>query len=125
MAKRNTKQGMYQQRQAQPKRRSPAGKSASKASRADSPRSYSREAPPAPRAPARANLLTVRIAAIAIAVAAVVGGVAWMVSLKGAYSGAQVAGLIVLAFLAGLGIVVAIRTEQVVSQVAKIMRERR
>ncbi len=129
MAKRNTKAAMYQPRQPQPKRRAPAGKSASKSmsksARASSSRPSARPAQPAPRTPVWASLLTVRIAAIVIAVAAVAGGVAWAISLKGNFGAPEVIGLILLGFLAGLGLAVAVRPAQVVANVAKIMKERR
>ena len=127
MSKRNTKQAMYQPRSPQPKRRTPAGKPASKADRASGARSStSRPAPAAQRGSARAdaNMLLVRIAAIAVVVAAIAGGTAWAISLKGAYGTAELVGLIVLGFLAGLGLAVALRTEQVVTQVSRILRER-
>lgn len=129
MAKRNTKQGMYQQRQAQPKGRASSGKSASasasKSARASSVRSYNRTAQTAPSVPAGANPLIVRIAAIIIVVAAVVGGIAWAMSLQGNFGAAQIVGLIALGFLAGLGLAVALRTEQIVTQVTKMLRDRR
>ena len=135
MAKRNTKQGMYQQRSAQPKRRAPAGKNASKQARASGTsssgrsasgaRSFNRSVQPSSPIAARPNLLMVRIAAIVIVVAAIAGGTVWALNLKGSYGAAEIAGLIALAFLAGLGLAVAVRTEQIVARITKKLQERR
>jgi uncharacterized protein (DUF4415 family) len=130
MAKRNTKAAMYQPRSAQqPKRRAPAGKpvskSTSKSARVSSSRPSARPAQATPRTPVWASLLTVRIAAIVITVAAIAGGTAWAISLKNNIGVSEAIGLILLGFLAGLGIIVAMRPAQVVASVAKIMRERR
>ncbi len=137
MSKRNTKQGFYQ-RTAPSKRGTPAGKIKSKrggngktsgarnaGAQSGSARSYNRSAPAAPRVPVRASLLTVRVAAILVTVAAVTGGLAWALSIKGSYGIGQIAGLIVLGFLAGLGIAFAIYTNDLVARVAKLMRARR
>ncbi len=132
MAKRNTKQAMYQPRQAQPYQRKAARKPAAKTGRAAGKerdtrqaRSNSHPAQSTARTPAQTNLLMVRIAAIAVVIFAIAGGVEWAISLQGNYNALEVVGLILLGFLAGLGLVVALRTEQIVARVTKTMRERR
>jgi|WetSurMetagenome_2_1015567.scaffolds.fasta_scaffold519234_1 hypothetical protein len=134
MSKRNTKQGMYQQASTA-KRRTPgarpnakSAKSKTSGSNASGARSFNRPAQPEPRVTTQASLLTVRIAAILIAVAAVLGGSAWALSIQnsqGSYGAWQITGLIVLGFLAGLGIAVAIRTKELVARVGKMMSDRR
>jgi hypothetical protein len=128
MSKRNTKQAMYQP--SSPAKRGTTGaRPQSKQARS------SKGAAPiptklakTPRVPVRASLLMVRITAIVIAVGAVIGGSAWAMSIQnsqGSYGTAQLAGLIALGFLAGLGIAVAMRTEEIAGRVGKMMRERR
>ncbi len=135
MAKRGKQQMMYQPSQ-QLKRRPPAGKSTagkaaankstsrpvSKQSGSGAARSYNRPISSAPRVPAGTNLQMVRIAAIVIALAAVIGGTAWALSIKGAYGTSVVAGLIFLGLIAGLSIAIAVRTEDFVSRAAIYMK---
>ncbi len=139
MAKRSKQQTMYQPSQ-QLKRRppagkSPAGKAAGKAvtnkstsrpvSKQVGPgaaRAYNRPISSAALAPAGANPLLVRIAAIVIALAAAIGGTVWALSLKGAYGASQVAGLILLGLLAVSAIAVAVRTEDIVSRAVMYMK---
>jgi hypothetical protein len=89
-----------------------------------SPRSASAKTTgrPAPRPTVRAGVMTVRIAAIVIAAASVIGGSIWALSLRGSYGTAEVAGLIVLGLLAGLGFAAALRTEEFIARVAKYTR---
>ncbi len=138
MAKRSKQQTMYQPSQ-QLKRRPPAGKSTtgraaankstsqpvSKPARSGAARSYSRPIPSVPRLPAGINLRIIRIVAVVVALVAVIGGTAWALSLKGAYGANEVAGLIILGFLAGLGIAVAMRTEDIVTRAAMYLKRRK
>ncbi len=135
MSKRSKQQTMYQP-SSQLKRRAPSGKPAggksaankttsrpvSKQGSAGTARSFSRTPADAPRQAAPTNLLTVRIAAIVVALAAVIGGTAWALSMKGSYATAEIIGLIVLGFVAGISIAVALRTEEIVIRLAKYLR---
>ncbi len=137
MAKRSKQQTMYQPSQ-QAKRRPPAGKSpagkasnkstsrpVSKQARSGAVRSYNRPISSATRVPAGINLLLVRIAAIVVALAAVIGGTVWALSLKSTFGASEITGLILLGLLAGLGIAVAARTEDIVSRAAVYMKRLR
>ncbi len=133
MSKRNKKQVMYQPN-APAKRRTTGTRPSSRQTRGSgggnrsAARPYSRPAQPAPRVSTRTSLLTVRIAAIVIAAAAITGGSAWALSIQNSqagYGSGQIAGLILLGFLAGLGIALAIRTEEIMVRVSKLMRARR
>ncbi len=84
--------------------------------------SYNRPAQTSPRLPARASLLTIRIAALIIAAASIIGGTAWAASVKGSYTTGVIIGLVLLGFLAGLGLAAAFRTEDIVARVAKLTR---
>ncbi len=135
MAKRGKQQMMYQPSQQQKRRppagKSPAGKAAANKStsrpvtkqvRSGAARSYNRPALSAPRVLAGTNLLLVRIVAIVVALAAAIGGTAWALSIKGAYGAGEVAALILLGLVAGLGIAIAVRTEDIVSRAAMYMK---
>jgi hypothetical protein len=88
------------------------------------PYSYNRAASnrPTSREMARPNMLTARIVAIVVAVAAVAGGILWALSIKGSYGAWQIVGLVVLGFLAGLSLLIAVRTEDVVTRALKYMQ---
>lgn len=62
-----------------------------------------------------ANLMYIRVVAAAVAVIALGAGIAWGLSLRGTtISGTVVAGMVLLGLLAGLCLLIAIRTEDVV-----------
>lgn len=67
---------------------------------------------------------TVRIVGAAIALLAVAGAVAWGVSVKGVFSPATIAGLIVLGLAAIIAIFGVVRAEQVLARTLPMVRRR-
>lgn len=125
MAKRNTKMNMAPAQPTQPKKRAQGGKQTGKSKGGGSARAYSRPAQTPQHTAAAANVMPVRIAAIVVAAAALIGGTAWYMSLAGSYETAEIIGLIALAFLVGLGLAVAVRTEEIIKTVQAALRNRR
>ncbi len=140
MSKRNKQQMMYQPQTSRQAKRRPVAKGAasnkaraggkSAAAKSGGQSAAARSLPraeqtAAPRLPVWASLMTIRIAAVVIAVAALAGGVAWALSTKPPYAPGLIIGLILLGLLAGLGIALAVRTEEIVARVAKWMPRNR
>jgi hypothetical protein len=68
------------------------------------------------------NVQAVRIAAVVVAAAALLGGIAWAVSAQGSYGTGVILGLGVLGLLAGSALVTALRTEEVIRRVNRFYR---
>lgn len=74
------------------------------------------------RSLAPANLQRIRISAIALAVIALAGGIAWGLTARSAYTPWTVVGMILLGLVAGFCLLVAFRTEDMVKRARMVAR---
>lgn len=90
--------------------------------RASGPSTFERRLQ-ASRSLSPANLMYVRVVAAAIAVIALGAGIAWGLSLRGStVSPTVIAGMVLLGLLAGLCLLIAVRTEDIVRRARQVGR---